>query len=150
MEVEPFLISSTLNLIIAQRLVRKISDKKEKYKLKDSELENLAKYCDLDRVLEILQKEKIAGPKSKLSDVDFYRPESGSGALGKGYEGRIGIYEILKVTDTIKEMIVNKATSDKIQEQGKKEDMITMVEDGFIKAAKGLTSIEEVLRVIIE
>lgn len=153
MEVEPFLISSTLNLIMAQRLVRKLAGKKEKYKLKKSELDNLAKYCDLDKVLELLRKEKLAKPKSSLEDIDFYRPEPSpttATAITKSYEGRVGIYEVLTVTESIKEMIVNKATSNKIQEQAKKEGMITMVEDGFIKAAKGITSIEEVLRVIIE
>jgi len=54
------------------------------------------------------------------------------------------------VTETIKEMIVKQATSDEIQEQAQKEGMITMLEDGFVKAAQGITSIEEVLRVIIE
>ena len=68
----------------------------------------------------------------------------------KIYFKRIGIFEVLPVTETIKELIVKQATSDQIQEQAQKEGMITMIEDGFIKAAQGITSIEEVLRVIIE
>ncbi|GAI23740.1 unnamed protein product, partial [marine sediment metagenome] len=68
----------------------------------------------------------------------------------EGYKGRIGIYEVLPVTETIKELIVKQATADQIQQQSQKEGMRTMVEDGFIKASQGITSIEEVLRVIVE
>ena len=67
-----------------------------------------------------------------------------------GYSGRIGIYEVLSATETIKELIIRNATSNRIQEQAQKERMTTMIEDGFVKAAQGLNSIEEVLRVIIE
>lgn len=149
MQVEPFLISSTLNVIIAQRLVRKLCSEKEKYKLKDAEIKNLAKYCDLDKVLEILKEEKIAKPKDTLQNIEFYRPKSSKDSP-EGYIGRIGIYEVLNVTETIKELIVKKVSADQIQEQAQKEGMVTMVEDGFMKAAQGVTSIEEVLRVIIE
>ena len=75
MKVEPFLISSTLNLIIAQRLVRKIYDKKEAYKLNQAELDNLAKYCDIDRILEIFREENLAKPKDTMKDVNFFRPK---------------------------------------------------------------------------
>lgn len=149
MKVEPFLIASTLNLILAQRLVRRLHTEREKYTLKDSELEDIAKYCDLDKILEILKEEKIIKPKTAWKEVVFSRPKS-TKECPEGYQGRIGIFEILPVTETIKELIVKQATSDQIQEQAKKEGMRTMVEDGFIKAAQGVTSIEEVLRVIIE
>jgi len=149
MDAEPFLISSTVNVILAQRLVRCLHKEKEKYKLKDSEIKNLAKYCDIKRILEILKKEKLAKPKDTLKDVAFYRPKA-SKDCPEGYEKRIGIFEVLPVTETIKELIVQKATSDKINARAKQEGMITMVEDGFVKAAQGITSIEEVLRVITE
>jgi len=149
MKVEPFLISSTLNLILAQRLVRRLCEEKEKYTLKDSELNNLAKYCDLDRILTILKEEKIIKPKANWEDIVFYRPKL-TKECPEGYQGRIGIFETLPITETIKELIVKQATSDQIQEQAQKEGMRTMIEDGFVKASQGLTSIEEVLRVIIE
>lgn len=149
MECEPFLISSTLNVILAQRLVRRLCPEKEKYSFKDSEIKNIAKYCDLKRVLEILKSEKIAKPKDTLKDIVFYRPKQ-TKECSEGYKGRIGIYEVLSITESIKELIVKRATSDQIQEQAKKEGMRTMVEDGFVKAAQGITSIEEVLRVIME
>jgi len=149
MKAEPFLISSTLNLVIAQRLVRRLCLGKEPYKLKSSEIKNLENYCDLKRILEILKKEKIIKPRQKISDIEFYRPKP-TKKCPEGYSGRVGIFEVLKVTETIKDLIVKKATAAEIQERARKEGMITMVEDGFIKAAQGITSIEEVLRVIME
>jgi len=149
MKAEPFLISSTLNCILAQRLVRRICSEKEEYFLKESELKEIAKYCDLDRILEILKEEKIVKPKANLKNIPFWRPKP-SKDCPDGYKGRIGIFEVLPVTETIKEMIVKEATADQIQVQAKKEGMRTMIEDGFIKATQGITSIEEVLRVIIE
>jgi len=149
MKAEPFLLSSTLNCILAQRLVRKHCSEKEKYFLKESELKNIAKYCNLDKILKILKEEKIVSKKASWKNIPFYRPKK-TDECPEGYKGRIGIYEVLPVTETIKEMIVKQATSDEIQEQAQKEGMITMLEDGFVKAAQGITSIEEVLRVIIE
>ena len=149
MQAEPFLISSTLNMIIAQRLVRRLCSGKEKYRLKDSDLKNLGKYCDLERVLAMLKKEKVIKESQGFKDIDFYKPKK-SKECSEGYKGRVGIYEVLSVTESIKELIAKSATSDKIQEQAHKEGMRTMVEDGFIKAAQGVTSIEEVLRVISE
>jgi type IV pilus assembly protein PilB len=149
MKVEPFLISSTLNLIIAQRLVRRLCGEKEKYYLRESELDNISKYCDIDRILKILREEKLAKPNQPITKIPFYRPKP-TKECPDGYKGRIGIFEVLPVTQTIKELIVKEATADEIEEQAKKEGMITMVEDGFVKAAQGITTIEEVLRVIIE
>lgn len=149
MKAEPFLISSTLNLILAQRLVKRLCQEKEKYKLKEIELKTLAKYCDLERILKILKEEKLAKPRESLKDIIFYRPKS-SKECPEGYKGRIGIYEVLPLTTSIKELIVQRADSEQIQDQAQKEGMRTMVEDGFIKAAQGITSIEEVLRVITE
>jgi type IV pilus assembly protein PilB len=149
MQAEPFLISSTLNCIIAQRLVRKLCPEKEKYILSEADIKNIRKYCDLNRILAILKEEKIVKPKASWKDMEFYRPKSTKDSPD-GYKGRVGIYEVLSVTETVKELIVKKATSDQIQYQAQKEGMKSMIEDGFIKAVQGLTSIEEILRVIIE
>ncbi len=149
MKAEPFLLSSTLDLILAQRLVRRLCEKKEKYKLKDSEIKNLAKYCDLSRISEILKREKLIKPKDTFKNIEFYRPKP-SKESQEGYKGRIGIFEVLLVTETIKELIIKKTPTTQIMAQAQKEGMRTMIEDGFVKAAQGITSIEEVLRVIIE
>jgi len=149
MKTEPFLIASTLNLILAQRLVKRLCQEKEKYYLKEAELKNLAEHCDLDDILKILKEEKLIKPDQSLKDIPFYRPQK-SKECSDGYKGRIGIYEVLPITESIKELIIKNATDSQIQEQAKKEGMRTMIEDGFVKAAQGITSIEEVLRVVVE
>ena len=149
MGAEPFLISSTLNVIIAQRLVRKLYEKNEKYKFDLEQIEELKKYCDLKRIMEILRESGLAKKSQNIEDINFYHPKKTRNCID-GYKGRIGIFEVLPVTESIKELIVKKVSSDKIQAQAQKEGMRTMIEDGFVKAAQGLTTIEEVLRVVIE
>jgi type IV pilus assembly protein PilB len=149
MKCEPFLISSTVICIVAQRLIRKLCREKEKYFLTEPELKNLAKYCDLDRILKILIEENIVKSKSTFGEIEFYRAKP-SKENPDGYSGRIGIYEVLPVTESIKDLIIKQSTSDQVQDQAQKEGMVTMIEDGFIKAAQGLTTVEEVLRVIVE
>jgi len=150
MKTEPFLIASTTNIIIAQRLVRKLCPEiKQKYKLNSAELKGLQGQFDLERILKILKEEKIVPSKTDWSDIEFYRPGK-SEDCPDGYKGRIGIYEVLKVSETIKDLAIKEATSGQIRAQAKKEDMLTILEDGFIKAIQGITSIEEVLRVTQE
>jgi len=149
MKAEPFLISSTLNVILAQRLVRRLGEENEKYKLKEAEIKNLKKYCDLDRIANILREEKLIKSKQGIKDITFCRPKK-TKTCPEGYKGRIGIYEVLPVTESIKELIVKEATSDQIQKHAQDAGMRTMIEDGFVKSAQGITTIEEVLRVIAE
>jgi type IV pilus assembly protein PilB len=149
MGVEPFLISSTLNVILAQRLVRKLCDEKKKYTLKKSEVEALKKQVDTDKILGILKGEKLANPNDSFEEIAFCRPEIYE-KESEGYLGRIGIFEVLVVSETIKELINKEANTSTIQKQAQQEGMRTMVEDGFIKATQGITSIEEILRVIKE
>lgn len=149
MGVEPFLIASTLNLVIGQRLVRKLCDEHEQYHLTEKEIKEFSSYGNLALVLEFLQKEKSIQPQKSLKDIPFGRPKQ-SKDCPDGYQGRVGIYEVLPVTESIKRLIIQHATSDQVQEQARKEGMITMVEDGFVKAAQRLTTLEEVLRVVME
>ena len=84
-----------------------------------------------------------------MADVDFYEPIP-SKDCPSGYKGRIGIFEVLSVNDAIKDLTNRKAPTTEITKQAIQDGMRTMAEDGFIKAAMGLTSIEEVLRVIMD
>jgi len=149
MKVEPFLLTSTLNVVIAQRLVRKLTDEKEKYKLKEKEVNNLAEFCDLDKIEQIFKQEKMLKGKETLKDLTFYRPRS-SKEFPEGYKGRVGIYEVLGLTEAIKDLIEKGSSSDHLQTKAREQGMRLMLEDGFIKAAQGVTSLEEVLRVIVE
>jgi len=149
MKVEPFLIASTLNVVLAQRLVRKLCDGKEEYKMTGEAMKNLLKYCDPDRALNALKEDKVIKSKEKLSQVNFYRPKK-TKTCPEGYKGRIGIFEVLPITEDIKRLISRGVFSTQIQEAAIKQGMRTMIEDGFVKAAQGLTTIEEVFRVIME
>jgi type IV pilus assembly protein PilB len=148
MKIEPFLLVSTLSVVIGQRLVRRLADVKERRALTKAEIGALGKVIDLDRMLGILRAEKVIGPKDDWDKVMFGAPKVTS--ENDGYKGRVGIHEVLKMSSTIKELIMKGATSDEIEEQAKKEGMITMLEDGIFNAAQGLTTIEEVLRVVSE
>lgn len=148
MKVEPFLLSSTLQVVIGQRLVRKLGSRKEKYFLNKSELESLSKLVNLDRMLQLLKAEKLVEDKATWNEVPFWKPSAD--AEGDGYEGRIGIHEVLNVSESIRALILQNTTSAAIEEAAKKEGMMTMLEDGVFKAVSGQTSVEEVLRVISE
>jgi type IV pilus assembly protein PilB len=146
MKCEPFLLVSTIRIIIAQRLVRELSSSKERYILTKEQLESLKKYTDLDMVLKSLKEEHVVADDADWSNIYFYKPVPDKESED-GYKSRVGIHEVLKVSATIKEMIMKGSSSDQIQDQARKEGMLTMFEDGIFKAVQGHTSIEEILRV---
>ena len=149
MKIEPFLLVSTLSIVIGQRLIRRVADSKEKRKLTKVEIAALGKIIDLDRVIGLLRVEKIIGPKDSWEDIAIAVPRP-SPEAEDGYKGRIGIHEVLKMSPSIKELIMKGATSAQIEDQAKKEGMVTMIEDGIFMVAQGKTTIEEVLRVVTE
>lgn len=139
MGVEPFLITSSVNCIVAQRLVRKICSKcKEKTNLPPALIESILK-----EILKIPDT-KIAGMKEE--DLTFFHGK-GCPACTNGYHGRMGIYEVLEMNEKIESLAVDKRPANEIAEQACKDGMITMKQDGILKALKGITTIDEVLRV---
>jgi len=160
MKVEPFLLVSTLDIVIGQRLVRKLTDSKEAYKLSSDQLAQLMKAVDTNHVLEVLKKENIIKPTDTWKTISFYKAvptaPSASATDGDsvggddGFKGRVGIHEVLKMTPSIKELVMKNSTSGVIEAQAKKEGMLTMLEDGIFKCVQGLTTIEEVFRVVSE
>ncbi len=136
MGVEPFLVASTVNVIIAQRLVRKICQMcKAPYKIPVSDL------------IKNLPKETIAKHFGSETEVDFFKGQGCKICHSTGYSGRIGVFEVLEVTKDIRKLITDKADSDVIERKAISEGMVTMLEDGLSKASEGITTIEEVLRV---
>ncbi len=128
MGAEPFLISSSLIGVVAQRLVRVLCDNcKEEYK----------------PTPELIAELQL--PKDK--DYTFYKAVGCRHCSGIGYKGRIGIYEIMIMDEALRKLTVAKASSDEIMKEARKEGLITLREDGLLKAISGITSIEEVLRV---
>ncbi len=150
--IEPYLIASTINAIMAQRLVRVICpDCKEKMELDAAMAGALKKQFDMDKLIATFAREEILEkvPK-KFEDLDFFHGKGCDKCSNTGYKGRIGIHEILENTPEIQELIVKRSTSLEIQDQAEKQGMILMWQDGFLKAAQGITTIDEILRVTKE
>ncbi len=148
MKAEPFLLVSTLNVVIAQRLVRRIGKEREKYLLTKHDSASLEKHVNLARVLDRLKEENVVAKGETIEKIPFYRPKRPDAP--EAYHGRAGIYEVLPVTSAIKELVMRGATSDEIAARARADGMLTMFEDGIFKAAQGITTVEEVLRVISE
>ncbi|OGM11560.1 hypothetical protein A2Z22_02045 [Candidatus Woesebacteria bacterium RBG_16_34_12] len=134
MGVEGFLLASTVNVIIAQRLVRKICNS------------CLSKYSPKPLVLKRLSMELGVD----LKNQKFYKGKGCEECSNRGYTGRIGIYEIMSVSEEIRNLIIKKATSEELRKQALSEGMTSMLEDGLDKVASGLTAIEEVIRAVRE
>jgi type IV pilus assembly protein PilB len=156
MDAESFLIASTVNTVVAQRLVRKICPEcQEEYQLSKKEVEELNKRVDFDLILKSLQKnKKDLGDKIEkiktAEDIKFFRGKGCKSCNNEGYKGRLGIYEVLEISEEIKKMISQNAIASEIEKKAIEEGMNTMIVDGFIKAINGETSLEEVLRVTKE
>jgi type IV pilus assembly protein PilB len=153
MNVEPFLIASTVNTIIGQRLVRRVSAKRDTYQSSPIETQNI-----LTTVGHLLPRTKadVARVSADLGYKDL--PLAGQNAYTlvkgkdtpqtpKGYAGRAGLYEVMDVTEEIQGLIVTHATSMEIQHKAVEQGMITMRQDGYLKALQGITTLEEVNRV---
>jgi len=152
MGVPSFLIASTTNIIIAQRLMRKICPNCiQSYKPDKQTIKELEQQLDIKSIMASLQKEKaIMDAKKGLSSLLFYRGKGCKQCDNSGYKGRIGIYETLEITEPMSELILKKANRTEIKKQAESQGMLTVVEDGFIKAKNGITTIEEVVRVTKE
>ena len=152
MNVPTFLISSTFNVIVAQRLVRRICPHCiQSYTLDEKAIKELQKQLDFDKILDRLEKEKIVlDAKESLKNLLFYRGKGCNKCNNTGYKGRIGIYEVLENSGKISDLILENAPAEKIKNQAIADGMLTIIEDGFIKAKNGITTIEEVLRVTKE
>ncbi len=141
MGVKPFLLAPSLNAIIGQRLVRRTCPKCiEEEKIDD---EKMARVKEQLEKLPLGEKEKI-----DFNNLKFYRGKGCEACSGLGYKGRIGIYEIFTMNKEIEEIILTGQTSEyAIQEIAVKNGMVTMVQDGLLKALNKVTTVEEVFRV---
>lgn len=136
MGVEPYLIASTVNICIGQRLARKVCAKcKVAKKMTDLEMKSL---------------ENVIEDKTAVRNKTFYHGKGCTECNGTGYKGRIGLQEVLVLDTPIREAALKKATADEIKKIAIKNGMTPMIEDGFKKAKDGITTIEEVLRMMYE
>ncbi len=136
MKAEPFLVASTVNVIVAQRLVRKIC-----------EMCKTAVDLNLSQLPQNLPQEKIKKYFGDQPNIKIYKGRGCEICHFTGYAGRIGVFEVLEVSTEIKKLITAKNDSNVVLQQAMKEGMTTMLDDGLAKVAKGLTTIDEVLRV---
>ena len=136
MKIEPYLIASTVSIVIGQRLVRKICEScKEQRKLSPAEEKNIA---DIREFFDSAKTQMLSHGKG-CADCNQ-----------SGYRGRVGIYEVMPIDDPIREAMLKKCSASQIEEIAVAHGMQTMGQDGFEKAAQGITTLEEVLRVIHE
>lgn len=136
MKIEPFLVASTVNLIVAQRLVRKICNSCK-----------IEKTINKSEVLKDIPEESAIRHFGQTEDIQVYIGQGCKICHYTGYSGRIGIFEVIEVTEKIKKLIVDKNDSNVIKREAIQEGMNTMLDDGLKKVAKGITTIEEVFRV---
>ncbi len=152
MGVPSYLVATTTNIVIGQRLVRKICPHCiVSYTLSKKAIEELEKQIDFGFILDALQKHgAIAYKKQEFDSLLFFRGRGCKLCNNSGYKGRIGIYEVLEVSPTVRDAIVSNLPSPQIMKLALDRGMITMLQDGFMKAKNGVTTIEEVLRVTKE
>jgi type IV pilus assembly protein PilB len=154
MAIEPFLIASTINTVIGQRLVRKLCNKcKAQYETTETETKAILAAlgdvlpktkADLDKVKKDVGYETV--PSADQRSFTLYRPVGCKGCVN-GYKGRIGIYEVFAMTSGMEKLLLSRATTNEVQKQASSEGMLTMKQDGYFKALNALTSLEEVARV---
>jgi len=157
MGIEPFLIASTVHTVIGQRLVRKIADNgKQTYESTAAETEAIK--IAVGSLLPAAQDKMAAaaedlGYKSlPLSNQNAYTLAKGTDTpdTPNGYKGRMGLYEVFEVSEAIQALIMKRATSTEISKQAEAEGMVTMRQDGYLKALDGRTTLAEVNRVAAE
>lgn len=153
MGIEPFLIASTVRTVIGQRLVRRNADNKEPYQSSAIEMQAVNK-----TIGHLLPKTE-AEAKSRADDLGYeslplasetaYTLSKGkdSPETPGGYKGRMGLYEVFEIDEAIQQLILKRATSGEIQRKAQEQGMVTMQQDGYLKALAGLTTVEEVNRV---
>jgi type IV pilus assembly protein PilB len=152
MGAEPFLIASTINVVMAQRLVRKLCpDCRQSFTLDNDLLKSLGQEMNLDYILSVAERnnfiDKDIAASKDWSKINFFRAVGCERCSNEGYKGRVGIFEVMEISDNVAKMVSARADSNEIEKKAREEGMIKMLEDGMVKVLQGTTSIEEILRV---
>jgi type IV pilus assembly protein PilB len=153
MGIEPFLIASTVHTVIGQRLVRRTSEQKASYQ--SDKAETVAIQATLGALLPGSEAERAKAAEDlgydnlPLKAQNAYTLFKGvdSPETPGGYKGRMGLYEVFEISETIQDLILKRSTSAEIQKQARLEGMVTMREDGYLKALTGQTTLAEINRV---
>jgi len=153
MGIEPFLLASTLNVVIGQRLVRRITEKREMYKSSEIETKGINEIVgdllphDKESVATVSEDLGYAGLPVKNDDYYMLARGVNSKETPGGYTGRAGLYETIDVDEDIQKLIISHATANEIMRLAKSKGTVTMRQDGVLKVLSGITSMEEVNRV---
>lgn len=137
MKIEPFLIASTVNIAIGQRLVRKICE--------NCKIPRPITPVEITSLFEVLPVHKTVN-----KNQTFFQGKGCEKCNNSGYSGRVGIHEVMVVDNAVRQAILSKASSNEIKKVAVQQGMVTMIEDGFAKAIAGITTIEEILRILHE
>lgn len=151
MGVEAYIIASSVNICAAQRLCRRICKYcKEEYEAQEHEILELCRVLGYNYDLDIqnIIQYQIQVLKRELQNILLFRGRGCEKCNGTGYAGRIGIFEVFKVSEKIGALVMQHSSADSIEKQAVQEGMIKMIQDGYMKALEGITTIEEVQRVI--
>jgi type IV pilus assembly protein PilB len=140
MDMEPFLLASSMTSIVGQRVARRVCEHCKKEYLPPQEVVEDFKAV-LGRLLDSFLKTQ------KRSEIKLYKGAKCQECNGTGYSGRVGIFEVLPVSEKVGRLILERAPSSKIEAQAREDGMITMKQDGYLKILEGVTTLEEVLRV---
>ncbi|MBI1727432.1 MAG: hypothetical protein HYR50_09190, partial [Candidatus Rokubacteria bacterium] len=148
---EPFLVASTLALVVAQRLTRRVCVTcRESVTPDPAVLGTLRARPDFDRTVRVLHAEGVLGASDDpLSDVRYNRGTGCAQSNGSGFRGRLGVFEIFEIGDRIRAMIMERRDASAIHAEAIASGMKTMFEDGLAKALLGDTTLEEVFRVAL-
>lgn len=143
-----FLVAQTANMITAQRLVRRICPHcTMSYQLSKEEAAELQSLFNMKEIMTTLAKEgAISSAETTLSGMRFFKGAGCAQCGQEGYRGRIAIHEILEVSSEISKLIYTKASAKELLGQARAQGMVTIVEDAFVKAKQGLTTIAEIIR----
>lgn len=153
MDIEPFLLASTLNVVIGQRLVRRVTEKHEMYKTSEVETKGINEIVGdlLPTSKEVVAEvgEDLGYPGLPIKNDDYYMLAKGMDTKETpgGYSGRAGLFETITVDEDIQKLIISHATANEIMRLAKSKGTVTMRQDGILKALSGITTIEEVNRV---
>jgi type IV pilus assembly protein PilB len=132
MGVEPFLTASAVDCVIAQRLARRLCER-----------------CKRPAEIDEQALRRLGVPAAHLAEVTFHKAVGCERSGGSGYRGRIGVYEVMVVGDELRRLILQGVSVEEIGAAARKAVMISLREDGLMKAARGITTVEEILLTVI-
>lgn len=146
--VPSYLINTVINLVIGQRLVRRLCPHcKIKIRSVKKSIDDYKKFFKVAEAFKKLQRLELLGRKNKLYEVKLFRPRGCAKCNNTGYRGRVGIYEIIKADNELKKLILKDSSEVSIKNHLLKKNVLTMAEDGLLKVFNGLTTLDEVIRV---